>query len=90
MPSKTVSVRLTPAILAKLDTMAEAMQRPRAWLIAHAIERYVETEAWQVAAIQQAAAELEQGQANLVSHDEVATWLKSWGTSQETAPPPCA
>jgi predicted transcriptional regulator len=89
MPSKTVSVRLTPAVLAKLDTMAEAMQRPRAWLIAHAIERYVDTEAWQVAAIQQAAAELAQGQANLVSHDEVATWLKSWGTAQETAPPPC-
>jgi predicted transcriptional regulator len=50
----------------------------------------VETEAWQVAAIQQAAAELEQGQANLVSDDKVATWLKSWGTAQEAAPPPCA
>src|SRR5882672_3484837 len=46
MPSKTVSVRLAPETLTKLDTLAEAMQRPRAWLIAHAIERYMDTEAW--------------------------------------------
>jgi predicted transcriptional regulator len=54
MPSKTVSVRLTPETLTKLYTLAEARQRPCAWLIAHAIERYVDTDAWQVAAIQQA------------------------------------
>jgi predicted transcriptional regulator len=89
MSSKTVSVRLTPEILAKLDTMAEAMQRPRAWLMAHAIERYVDTEAWQVTAIQHAADELEQGQADLMSHDEVKQWLASWGTDHETAPPAC-
>jgi predicted transcriptional regulator len=90
MPSKTVSVRLTPETLAKLDTLAEALQRPRAWLIAHAIERYVDIEAWQVAAIQQAAQELAQGEADLIGHDEIAAWLSSWGTAQETAPPPCA
>jgi predicted transcriptional regulator len=90
MPSKTVSVRLKPETLTKLDGMAEAMQRPRGWLMAHAIERYVETEAWQVAAIQQAVDELEQRQADLVSHDEVAQWLESWGTDHETEPPACA
>ena len=90
MPSKTVSVRLTPETLTKLDTLAAAMQRPRAWLIAHAIERYMDTEAWQVTAIQQAAEELAQGEADLVGHDEIATWLSRWGTAQETAPPPCA
>jgi predicted transcriptional regulator len=90
MPSKTISVRLTSETLTKLDTLAEALQRPRAWLIAHAIERYVDTEAWQVAAIQQAAQELAQGEADLIGHDEIAAWLSSWGTAQETAPPPCA
>jgi len=62
MSSKTVSVRLTPETLTKLDTLAAAMQRPRAWLIAHAIERYMDTEAWQVTAIQQATEELAQGE----------------------------
>jgi predicted transcriptional regulator len=90
MPSKTVSVRLTPETLTKLDTLAEALQRPRAWLIDHAIERYVDTEAWQVTAIQQAVQELVQGEADLSGHDEIAAWLRSWGTAQETAPPPCA
>jgi predicted transcriptional regulator len=90
MPSKTVSVRLTPETLTKLDILAEAMQRPRAWLIAHAIERYMDTEAWQVTAIQQAVEELAQGEADLVGHDDIATWLSNWGTAQETASPPCA
>ena len=90
MPSKTVSARLTPEILTKLDTLAAAMQRPRAWLIVHAIERYMDTEAWQVTAIQQAAEELAQGEADLIGHDVIATWLSSWGTAQETTPPPCA
>jgi predicted transcriptional regulator len=87
MPSKTVSVRLTSETLAKLDVMAKAMQRPRAWLMARAIERYVETEAWQIAAIRQAVDELERGQADLLPHDEVARWLDSWGTDRETEPP---
>ncbi len=42
MPNKTVSVRLKPETLAKLDVMAAGMPLPRAWLMAHAIERYVE------------------------------------------------
>ncbi len=87
MPNKTVSVRLKPETLAKLDVMAAGMQRPRAWLMAHAIERYVETETWQVAVIQQAVDELEQGQADLVPHDAVAAWLESWGTDHEQEPP---
>jgi len=40
MASKTVSVRLKSETLEKLGAMAEAMHRPRAWLMAHAIERY--------------------------------------------------
>ena len=86
MPRKAVSVRLTPEVLTKLDTLAAAMQRPRAWLIVHAIERYMDTEAWQVTAIQQAAEELAQGEADLVGHAEIATWLSSWGTHRKRHP----
>jgi predicted transcriptional regulator len=89
MPSKTVSVRLKPETLEKLDLMAEAMHRPRAWLMAYAIERYVESEAWQVAAIQEAVDELEKGQADLVDHEAVAQWLDRWGTENEPESPPC-
>ena len=46
MTSKIVSVRLQSETLEKLGAMAEAMHRPRAWLMAHAIERYIEHESW--------------------------------------------
>lgn len=49
------------------------------------VKRDVETEDWQVKAIQQAVDELEQGQADLVSHDAVASWLDRWGTDRETS-----
>src|SRR5262245_38902350 len=63
MASKTVSVRLKSETLEKLGAMAEAMHRPRAWLMAHAIERYIAHEAWQVTAIQVAMDELDTGHA---------------------------
>jgi len=90
MPNQTVSVRLKPETLKQLDALAQAMQRPRAWLMAYTIERYVATEAWQVATIQQAVDELAQGRADLLDHTEMTTWLASWGTEQETDAPPCA
>ncbi len=34
MPNQTVSVRLKPETLKQLDALAQAMQRPRAWLMA--------------------------------------------------------
>lgn len=89
MASKTVSVRLKPDTLEKLDGLAAATQRSRAWLMTHAIERYVETEAWQVVAIQQAVDELKQGQAQVMDHAVVTAWLESWGTENEREPPAC-
>jgi predicted transcriptional regulator len=89
MASKTVSVRLKSETLEKLGAMAEAMHRPRAWLMAHAIERYIEHEAWQVAAIQTAVDELDKGQADLVDHATVVQWLDRWGAEGEVEPPSC-
>ena len=89
MASKTVSVRLKSETLEKLGAMAEAMHRPRAWLMAYAIERYIEHEAWQVTAIQTAVDELDKGQADLVDHAAVVQWLNHWGAESEAEPPSC-
>ncbi len=89
MASKTVSVRLNSETLEKLRAMAEAMHRPRAWLMAHAIERYIEHEAWQVAAIQTAVDELDKGRVDLVDHATVVQWLNLWGAESEAEPPSC-
>ena len=86
---ETVSVRLESQTLQRLNAMAEATGRKRAALMAHAIERYVEHEAWQVAAIQEAVSELEHDQAGLVEHAQVEQWLRRWGTDNEQESPEC-
>ena len=44
MPLKATSVRLDDETLDRVGQMAEALERPRAWLMAHAIKQYVERE----------------------------------------------
>jgi predicted transcriptional regulator len=71
MPKQNVTVRLDPETIRCLDQMAQAMDRDRAWLMSHAIERYVEEEAWQVAAILEAVMKVKSGKAKLVPHEDV-------------------
>ena len=64
------------------------MDRPRAWLMTHAIPaRYVEEQSWQVVAIQKAMKRLQNGEAKFADHKQVEGWLKSWGTTSEGEPP---
>ncbi|MGM0632847.1 MAG: CopG family ribbon-helix-helix protein [Pseudomonadota bacterium] len=44
MPLKATSVRLDEETLKQVGQMADAMDRPRAWLMAQAIRQYVERE----------------------------------------------
>lgn len=87
--SQTVSVRLEDDTLKQLDMMARAADRSRAWLMSLAVKQFVEHEAWQIAAIKRSLEKLEGGQARFVAHEEVAQWLSSWGTEQETERPKC-
>ena len=86
MAKETISVRLERKTLDQLSTMAQTTGRTRGALMTHAIEKYVENEAWQVAAIQEAVDELERGEAGLADHDDVVRWLNSWGTDHEAEP----
>ncbi len=87
MPKGTVSVRLNETTLERLSSIAKATGRSRGALMSHAIERYAESESWQVAAIQEAMDGLASGEANLVDHAEVADWLDTWGTQDERDAP---
>lgn len=89
MAKETISVRLDRETLDRLAVMAKATGRTRGTLMTHAIEKYVENEAWQVAAIQDAVDELEGGEADLADHDDVARWLNNWGTDKEAESPAC-
>ena len=73
MRLKTTSVRLDDETLRQVGEMADAMDRPRAWLMAHAIKEYVKREEWFVQEAQQGAQVADDGQ--LADHSEVkARW----------------
>ena len=73
MSLKATSVRLDDDTLARVGQMAEAMDRPRAWLMAEAIKQYVAREEWFVRETQKGIESADQGR--LVDHSEVkAKW----------------
>ena len=86
MPKGTISVRLDETTLQRLGAIAKATGRSRGALMAHAIERYAETEAWQVAAIQDAMGMLARGEADLVDHADVVRELDTWESDEEPNP----
>ena len=49
--TQSVSIRLDEEVLSSLDQLAEITDRSRAWLMGHAVEQYVQREAWQAEAI---------------------------------------
>ena len=71
MPATTAnfSIRLPQETKDKLDNLARAMGRPRNYLIAEAIERYLQDESWQIAEIQAGIAEDDAGLG--IPHEEV-------------------
>lgn len=61
--SKTavLTTRVSNELSARIDELAEAMERSRAWVIAKAIERYVEEELEFIAAIREGERDFEEG-----------------------------
>jgi len=87
--TQTVSIRLDDEVLSKLDALTKATDRSRAWLMAHAVEQYVQHEAWQIEAIQSTLDKIRHGKAKFASHEETSRWLESWGSKQEMKAPKC-
>lgn len=75
--SKVTSIRLSDELVSRLDQLATALDRPRAWLIEQAIARYVQEEAWQIAAITDALTAYRKGGAALRPHDQVMARLEA-------------
>ena len=79
--TETLSIRLDSATKQRLDALSRQSKRSKSFLAAEAIAAYVEQEEWQLGEIHAAIGELDAGPA--VSHEEAATWLRSWGTAGE-------
>ena len=84
----TFSVRLPTARKEQLEALAKSTGRSANYLANEAIASYVEANAWQVDETRQAVEKADAG-GPFVPHEDVATWLKTWGRDDE-APPPSA
>jgi RHH-type transcriptional regulator, rel operon repressor / antitoxin RelB len=82
-----ISVRVPKETAEKLAALAEATDRSKSYLAAQAIEEYLETQEWQIRAIEEGIKDVEEGR--VVSHERVKEWLQSWGTEGEKEMPEC-
>ena len=73
MPLKATSVRLDDDTLNRVGRMAEAMDRPRAWLMAEAIKQYVAREEWFIREVEKGVKAADEGR--LIDHKDIkAKW----------------
>ena len=73
MALKVTSVRLDDETLARVGQIAEAMDRPRAWLMAEAIKQYVAREEWFIQEVEKGVKAADEGR--LIDHADIkAKW----------------
>jgi predicted transcriptional regulator len=85
--SLPVSVRLPPELNQQVADIAQALDRPKSWVIEQAIKDFVAVQAWHLAAIDEGIQDADAGR--VVSHDDVAAWVRSWGKPDELPMPVC-
>lgn len=79
---KATFVRLEEQTLRRIGELAKAKERPRAWLMAHAIREYVEREEWLIEQIQAGIREADEGR--LIDHATVkGNWEAKRGTQMD-------
>lgn len=83
----TFSVRLKPETKKKLSKLAKASGRSANFLIADAVESYVEDQERLRAEIRAAERDIAAG--HYIKDEDMKAWLLSWGTKNELPPPKC-
>ena len=83
--TETLSIRIDSNTKKRLDALARRSKRSRSFLAAEAVAAYVEAEEWQLGEIQAGIADADKG--NVVSHERVSKWLRSWGKNTEGKAP---
>ena len=80
MKTSTVSAKLDPKVANKLEQLAKATARSRSFLVAEAIEAYVEDQAWQIRAIEEGIAAADRDE--FATASQVKKTLKKWGVNE--------
>jgi len=77
MSSIPTTVRMDEEMVARLDGLAQASGRSRAWIIKDALSRYLEYETWFVQEVEKGRQDAAEGR--LVSHEEVKERMRRRG-----------
>lgn len=83
--STTMTIRVDRSVKERLEAVAERTKRSKSFLAAEAIEEYLVAQEWQIEGINKAIQSLDGGKG--VPHEDVATWVESWGTGNERPKP---
>lgn len=73
--SAVITARLDEEALARLDELAALLDRSRAWIVAKAVQRYVDEELEFRAFIQQGVDEADRGE--LISQEDIEAWFEA-------------
>lgn len=74
---KATTVRIEENMLARVDSLARSLHRPRSWVINQAIEKFVDYEEWFIREVEAGVQEVGQGQ--VATDEEVAKAFGKWG-----------
>ena len=83
----TVSIRLTPKVKRQLYGLAKSTGRSSNYLVADAIEIYLQEQQRQIESIRRGFAEIEAG--HYIPHEAMKAWLLSLGSDRELPTPKC-
>jgi predicted transcriptional regulator len=83
--STTLTVRITPEVKRRLESVAERVRRSKSFLAAEAIEEFLAVQEWQIAAIKEGIAAADRG--DLVPHDDVRAWAAALGSRRKLPRP---
>jgi predicted transcriptional regulator len=85
--TKTVSIRLTPKVKRQLSRLSKSTGRSANYLVADAIQSYVQEQQRQIESIRRGFKEINSG--HYINHEAMKAWLLSLGTDHELPPPKC-
>lgn len=58
---KSITIRAGSELISSIGKLADAMDRPRNWVIEDALRKYIDLESWQIAGIEKAIESLDDG-----------------------------
>jgi predicted transcriptional regulator len=75
--TENMSVRITPETRERLDRIAASLDRSRNWLVAEAIDHYLDLYQWQTELIEDRLQKAESGEGHVTPHAEVMDRLEA-------------